>query len=116
MSLSFVISSPNGHELIVRSFLARLARDPRHYRQGDLGHPLFVSFPHSSRPAHPLKLTPRPFFSSPPGGHTNTERPFLSQVLKAQLERELAADADASASGPWEVIVSKEDKESWSLV
>jgi hypothetical protein len=37
-------------------------------------------------------------------------------VLKAQLERELAADEEASAAGPWEVIVSKEDKEPWSLV
>ena len=61
-------------------------------------------------------LTPLPFpFPSMylTGGHTNTERGFLSHTLKAQLESELAASEDASTSGPWEVIVSKEDKEPW---
>ncbi|CAD6577042.1 MAG: hypothetical protein TREMPRED_001847 [Tremellales sp. Tagirdzhanova-0007] len=39
--------------------------------------------------------------------HTNTERPYLSQVLRPRLEDELNAESDSG----WEVMVSKVDAE-----
>ena len=37
--------------------------------------------------------------------HTNTERPYLAQVLRSRLESELNAESDPG----WEVLVSKVD-------
>ncbi|KAK8861426.1 YbgI/family dinuclear metal center protein [Kwoniella newhampshirensis] len=44
--------------------------------------------------------------------HTNTERPYLSQVLQPWLQKELNAEIDIhddSPNGNWEVLVSKAD-------
>ncbi len=40
--------------------------------------------------------------------HTNTERPYLSAVLREWLETELNAEKDYQS---WEVVVSKVDKD-----
>lgn len=46
------------------------------------------------------------------GGHSNTERPYLSKVLKADLEKEL----EREEGGGWEVLVSEQDKEPFITV
>ncbi|WVW80000.1 YbgI/family dinuclear metal center protein [Kwoniella bestiolae CBS 10118] len=51
--------------------------------------------------------------------HTNTERPYLSQVLKPWLEKELNAETDLhdeSPNGQWEVLVSRADRDPLRVV
>jgi putative NIF3 family GTP cyclohydrolase 1 type 2 len=45
-------------------------------------------------------------------GHTSTERPYLANVLKARLEKEL----EHEDGGGWEIVVSKEDAEPFVTV
>jgi putative NIF3 family GTP cyclohydrolase 1 type 2 len=45
--------------------------------------------------------------------HTNTERGYLTAVLKEKLEKELNMEQD---SGKWEVIVSRVDKDPLRVV
>ena len=39
--------------------------------------------------------------------HTNTERPYLSQVLQPWLKKEL----DAEREGEWDIVVSQTDED-----
>ncbi|WWC60169.1 YbgI/family dinuclear metal center protein [Kwoniella dejecticola CBS 10117] len=51
--------------------------------------------------------------------HTNTERPYLSQVLQGWLEKELNSEVDIhddSPNGKWEVLVSKADRDPLRVV
>ena len=44
--------------------------------------------------------------------HSNTERPYLSQILQPWLQKELNAEAE----GSWEVLVSKSDADPLRIV
>ncbi|WWD16668.1 YbgI/family dinuclear metal center protein [Kwoniella shandongensis] len=51
--------------------------------------------------------------------HTNTERPYLSQVLQPWLEKELNAETDLhddAPNGKWEVLVSRADADPLRVV
>jgi len=53
--------------------------------------------------------------------HTNTERPYLSQVLQPWLEKELNAEVEKDihgelVNGQWEVLVSKADADPLRVV
>ncbi|OCF78074.1 YbgI/family dinuclear metal center protein [Kwoniella mangroviensis CBS 8886] len=51
--------------------------------------------------------------------HTNTERPYLSQVLQPWLEKELNSEInihDEQPNGQWQVLVSKADRDPLRVV